>query len=90
MKVLAVSKKFQIGDKINVAIGESFDIQIDNAPQGTHAFQIEGRRLDSFGSTGDRTETGFTDFHFSAVSAGIQKINFPPTVHVVTVEIQKT
>ena len=83
-----MTRVFKIGEEIEVFVDEEFDIRVDDAPQGTYARPIGGERLTTSGSTGVRQEGGFTFFHFKAIAAGVQKVEFPPTMLKQNVEIR--
>lgn len=82
------TRVFRSGEEITVFIHEEFDIRIDDAPQETHARPVTGGLLAATESAGVRTEGSVRFFHFKAIAAGIEKVDFPPTMLVQKVEIQ--
>ena len=84
-----MTRVFKIGEEIEVIVDEEFDIRIDDAPQGTYARPIDEGRLTTSGPTGVRKEGGFTFFHFKAIAAGVQKVEFPPTMLKQNIKIRK-
>lgn len=83
-----MTRIFRSGEEIKVFIDEEFDIRIDDAPPETIARPVGVERLITTESNGVRQKDTVTFFHFKAFAAGIQKIEFPPTMLTQNVEIE--